>query len=108
MRNKNMKAGVLSEKKILITILFIAVFMRCFLLMVFMYTKNYTIKDSGLIEYDQYIYYNSAINLSEGKGYAISFTDQEQHKVKYTMRLNHLQYLEHIITIFILLYIHSF
>jgi|GEM_PF-3907936 len=62
----------------LIYILFIAVFMRCFLLMVFMYTKNYTIKDSGLIEYDQYIYYNSAVNLSKGKGYTISFTDQEQ------------------------------
>ena len=75
-----MKSGLLSEKKMLIYILFIAVFMRCFLLMVFMYTKNYTIKDSGLIEDDAFVYYNSAINLSEGKGYTISFTDQEQNQ----------------------------
>ena len=75
-----MKNGLLSEKKILISILFIAFFMRCFLLMVFMYTKNYTIKDSGLIEDDAYVYYNSAINLSKGKGYTISFTDQEQQQ----------------------------
>jgi hypothetical protein len=47
MRNKNIKAGLLSEKKILIYILFIAVLMRCFSLMVFMYTKNYAIKDIG-------------------------------------------------------------
>lgn len=52
--------------------------MRCFLLMVFMYTKNYTIKDSGLIEDDAYVYYNSAINLSKGKGYTLTHTHKEQ------------------------------
>lgn len=67
---------IFSEKNILIFIVFIAVFLRFASLAVFMYKNDITISKNGLSAYpagdDSQIYYNTAINLVEGKGYSIT------------------------------------
>lgn len=73
---------ILSEKNILIFILFIAVFLRFSSLVVFMYKNNIAISENGLSAYpigdDSQIYYNTAKNLVEGKGYSITTTEVYQ------------------------------
>ena len=71
-------SNILTEKRILIFILFIAFFVRFASLIVFMHKNNITVHESGMIESDSHIYYQSAINLASGKGYSISVTDQKQ------------------------------
>ena len=70
---------ILSEKSILIFILFIAVFLRFSSLAVFMYKNDITISENGMSAYplgdDSQIYYNTAKNLVEGKGYSITTTE---------------------------------
>ena len=73
---------ILTEKRILIFILFIAFFVRFTSLIVFMYKNNITVHESGMTAYpqgdDSQLYYQTAINLALGKGYSISVTDQNQ------------------------------
>lgn len=73
---------VLAEKNILIFILFIAVFLRFSSLAVFMYKNDIAISENGLSAYpsgdDSQIYYNTAKNLVEGKGYSITTTEEYQ------------------------------
>lgn len=70
---------ILSEKSILIFILFIAVFLRFSSLAVFMYKNDITISENGMSAYplgdDSQIYYNTAKNLVEGKGYSLTTTE---------------------------------
>lgn len=70
---------ILSEKSILFLILFIAVFLRFSSLAVFMYKNDITISENGMSAYplgdDSQIYYNTAKNLVEGKGYSITTTE---------------------------------
>ncbi|MBM4056018.1 MAG: glycosyltransferase family 39 protein [Planctomycetes bacterium] len=70
---------ILSEKNILIFILFVAVFLRFSSLAVFMYKNDIAISENGLSAYpigdDSQIYYNTAKNLVEGKGYSITTTE---------------------------------
>jgi len=70
--------SILTEKRVLILILFIAFFARFASLIVFMHKNNITVHESGMIDSDSYLYYQSAINLASGKGYSISVTDQNQ------------------------------
>jgi len=78
--------NVLSEKKILIFILFIAFLVRTVSLVVFMYKNNITIHESGISAYpqidDSQLYHHSAINLSEGKGYSFTLTDTFQYPLE--------------------------
>ncbi|NUO09375.1 MAG: glycosyltransferase family 39 protein [Candidatus Brocadia sp.] len=73
---------ILTEKRLLIFILFIAFFVRFTSLIVFMYKNNITVHESGMTAYpqndDSQLYYHTAVNLASGKGYSISVTDQNQ------------------------------
>lgn len=73
---------ILTEKRILIFILFIAFFVRFTSLIVFMYKNNITVHESGMTAYpqgdDSQSYYQTAVNLALGKGYSISVADQNQ------------------------------
>lgn len=68
---------ILTEKRILIFILFIAVFTRSIALILFMQKYDITVYDNGMSAYplidDSQGYYQGAINLIENKGYNISF-----------------------------------
>lgn len=70
---------IVSEKNIVIFILFIAVFLRFSALALFMYKNGITISENGLSAYpavdDSQIYYHTAINLIEGKGYSVTTTE---------------------------------
>ncbi len=81
-----MKNKILSGKGILIFILFIAFFVRFTSLIVFMYKNNITVHESGITAYpqidDSQLYYHSAINLSEGKGYSFTITDTFQYPLE--------------------------
>ena len=81
MRNK-----ILSGKGILIFILFIAFFVRTVSIAVFMYKNNISIHESGIAAYpqidDSQLYYHSAINLSEGKGYSFTISDTFQYPLE--------------------------
>ena len=82
-----MKNKILSEKSILIFILFIAFFARFTSLIVFMYKNNIPIHESGITAYpqvdDSQIYYDTAKNLAEGKGYSFTTTDVSQKLPEY-------------------------
>lgn len=73
---------ILSEKNILIFILFIAFFTRSASLGVFMYKNNLNIDESGITAYpkndDSQLYYHTAKNIAEGKGYSITIADKDQ------------------------------
>ena len=70
------------EKNILFFILLIALFVRTASLFVFMFKNNLTFSESGMAAYppndDSFIYYHSARNLVEGKGYSITVTDPKK------------------------------
>ncbi|MBM2834020.1 MAG: 2 protein [Candidatus Brocadiaceae bacterium] len=82
-----MKNKILSKKSILIFILFIAFFVRFTSLVVFMYKNNIPIHESGISAYpqidDSQIYYYTAKNLAEGKGYSFTTTDVPQKLPEY-------------------------
>jgi len=82
-----MRSKILSEKSILIFILCIAFFVRFTSLMVFMYKNNIPIHESGITAYpqidDSQIYYDTAKNLAEGKGYSYSTTDVPRELPEY-------------------------
>jgi len=70
---------ILSEKKILIFILGVAFCVRGIALVGFMFKNNITIHESGITAYphidDSQLYYGTAKNLAEGKGYSYSTTE---------------------------------
>lgn len=80
-----MKNTLFTDKKILIFILFIAVLARSISLMAFMNKYHISVHESGITAYpqidDSQLYYHSAINLSEGKGYTFTITDTFQYPV---------------------------
>lgn len=67
---------ILSEKKILVLILVIAVFTRFIALIAFMQKNNITIHDNGMSAYppgdDSQLYYQGAIDLINKKGYNVN------------------------------------
>jgi len=77
-----MKSKIISEKNILIFILFIAFFVRTASLAVFMYKNNIAVHESGITAYpqtdDSQIYFHTAKNLVECNEYSITITDVPQ------------------------------
>lgn len=82
-----MKYKLISEKNILVVILCIAFFARFISLMVFMDKNNIPIHESGITAYphvdDSQLYYGTAKNLAEGKGYSYSTTEVPQELPEY-------------------------
>ena len=80
-----MKNTLFSDKIILIVILFIAVLVRGCSLIAFMHKYHIPVHESGITAYpqidDSQLYYHSAVNLSEGKGYTFTITDTFQYPV---------------------------
>jgi len=73
---------ILSGKNLLVLILSIAFFFRCASLMIFMYKNNISVHESGITAYpendDSQLYYHTAKNLAEGKGYSVTIAEQNQ------------------------------
>ena len=78
-----MKNKILSEKGILVFILCIAFLVRVGAVAVFMYKNNISFSESGITAYptidDSQLYYHSAVNLSEGKGYTLTNSETFQY-----------------------------
>ena len=80
-----MKNSLLSNTIVLILILFIAVLARSCSLAAFMHKYHISVHENGLAAYpqidDSQLYYHTAVNLSEGKGYTFTITDAFQYPV---------------------------
>ncbi|MEK7358833.1 MAG: glycosyltransferase family 39 protein [Planctomycetota bacterium] len=80
-----MKNTLFSNKIILIIILFIAVLARSYSLTAFMHKYHISVHENGLAAYpqidDSQLYYHTAVNLSEGKGYTFTITDAFRYPV---------------------------